>query len=169
MFVPLSLLVQQESTLSTPEDVIQALDRWVLPKYPTFTSANPAMTKVECMGVIHSFAQAGKLHLRLKPVEVDKAVDAFLEDRLWVNKDILETIRLLPNQRPDSWMPKPTFFRILTRIPYVWFEALTVTLKMLQIATTYTFYLFTKERGFTVPKAPVEKKPATVTLIKKDS
>lgn len=169
MFVPLSLLAQNESILYTPEDAILALDRWVLPKYPAFTTANPAMTKLECMGVLNSFHHAGKFHLSLKPAEIEKAVDAFLEDRLWVPKSLLEGLNLLPNQRPYYWMAKPTLIRVLGMVPRVLAEAAGVLFSLFVACTKYTYYSFRKEREIKIPKSPNERKPATVTLIKKDS
>lgn len=169
MFVPIALLAQQESVLYTPEDAILALDRWVLPKYPTFTTTNPALTKLECMGILNSFHQAGKFHLSLKPVEIEKAVDAFLEDRLWIPKSTLSDIVLLPNQRPDYWMAKPSFFKVLALIPRVLFEASQVIWSLAIACGTYTYYSFRTEREVKVPKAPNERKVATLTSIKKDS
>lgn len=171
MFVPLALLAQQESILYTPEDAILVLDRYILPHYPTFTTTNPGMTKQQCMGVLNSFHNAGKFHLSLKPVEIEQAVDAFLEDRLWVPKSTLETLTLLPNYRPDSWMAKPTFFRVFfSAIPRLVFESLTVLYSLLAAATKYTFYSLKAAREVKVPKNPNERKPATpLSLIKKDS
>lgn len=171
MFVPLALLAQQESILYTPEDAILVLDRYVLPHYPNFTTTNPGMTKMQCMGVLNSFHQAGKFHLSLKPVEIEQAVDAFLEDRLWVPRNTLETLTLLPNHRPDTWMAKPTFFRILfNALPRVLFEVTAVIYSLFVAATKYTFYSFRAPREVKVPKNPNERKPATpLSLIKKDS
>lgn len=167
MFVPLTVLIQSEDQLRSPEDVIKALDRWVLPKYPDFMTQNPAFTKVECMGVLNSFQAAGKLHVRLKPVEVHKAVNAFLEERLWVDKPTLDTIELLPNQLPEGWMIRPTLFKTLMLIPRVLIEATQVILNLIKTGILYTFYSFTAERNFTMPKGPTLERKFNLT--KKDN
>lgn len=166
MFVPLALLAQQESTLYTPEDLILALDKWVLPRYPEHTSGNPAMTKLECMGVLNSYHQAGKFHLSLKPVEVEQAVDAFMEDRLWVPSTVVETLLLLPNQRPEYWMQKPTFVRISKAIPMVIFEAFKVVGHLLAAFATYTWYSYKAPRPVVVPNS-TERPLASVTPLKR--
>lgn len=168
MFVPLAMLTQNEDTLRTPEDLILALDRWVLPRYPEHTSGNPAVTKLECMGVLNSFHQAGKFHLSLKPEEVEGAVNAFLEDRLWVPRTVLETLLLLPSQRPDYWMAKPTIFRIAKVLPSVVWHCISTIGQLISACATYTWYSYKAPRQVTVPN-PSERPLASVTLLKKDS
>lgn len=168
MFVPLAMLAQSESVLYTPEDVILALDRWVLPRYPEHTSGNPAMTKLECMGVLNSFHQAGKFHLSLKPMEIDQAVDAFMEDRLWVARSVTETLILLPNQRPEHWMAKPTLGRVLKAFGSLVIEACQVTGGLIKAFATYTWYQHKAPRAVTVPNA-TERPLASLKLLKKDS
>ncbi len=163
------LIMQNESMLYAPEDLILALDRWILPKYPNLTTQNPAITKVECMGILHAFHTAGKMHMRFKAAEITKAVDAFLEDRLWVERKTLDALQLLPNQRPEFWMTQPSLFKVLRIIPRVMWEASVTIWNLLSMSGVYTFYRFTREREFSVPKSPTERKAATVTLIKKDS
>jgi hypothetical protein len=168
MFVPLAVLAQNESMLYTPSDLILALDRWVLPKYPEHTTGNPAMTKLECMGVLSSFHEAGKFHLSLKPLEVEQAVDAFMEDRLWVSRSVTETLILLPNQRPESWMSKPTFVRILRAMWAVSTEWFFTLFHLAKAFVVYSWYAKQEPREVVVPN-PTERPLASVMPFKKDS
>lgn len=169
MFVPIQVILQNEANVETQEDLILLLDRILLPGYPNHTTPNPGYTKAQCFGIVESFLKAGKLSLRFKPVEVEKAVDAFLEDRLWVEKDTLKNIRLAPHHTPYTWMAKPSLLRMwwvmLTQVGYLFRN-------LYQLFTTgikYRWYSFYPERTFTVPKAPQAPKVAAVKAIKKDS
>lgn len=170
MFAPLSVLVQNESKLYTPEDLVLALDRWVLPKYTEQMTQNPAITKLECMGVLKSFHDAGKFDISLKPGEVCRAVDAFLEDRLWVNTELLSTLELLPNQRPEMWMMRPNLTRVVfNAIPNLVFDAVFTFFSIMKLGILGTYYGFRTEREIKLPKSPTPRKAASISLIKKDS
>ena len=155
MFIPISILNQMLPPVNTQEDLIQALDMFVLPHYPDFMTKNPALTKAECFGVVASILQAGKLHLKFKAVEVDKAVDAFLEDRLWVSKAEIAEIELLPNQTPYGYMTTASIariFKVLVQetqryVVRMW-TAVIVSFKL-------WYYSFKPERTFKIPRSPV--------------
>lgn len=170
MFVPISFIVQEGFKLDTQEDIILMLDKFLLPAYPNHTTSNPAMTKTQCFSLISAFMQAGKLHIRFKPEEVDKAVNAFMEDRLWVEKDVIAAIRLAPGQSVYDWMAKPSLLRMgwlmLKQFGFL-FRALW---QLLTVGVKHKWYSFYAERTFTVPKAPSAPKGAEIrSLAKKDS
>lgn len=168
MIVPISLIAQTESMLFTPEDVILALDRWVLPNYKNLSTNHAANTRLECMGVLNSFYQAGKFHMSLKPSEIEEAVNVFMEDRLWVSRDTMKGLVLLPNQRPETWMIKPTLRAVACAIPKVLFEAAYVIYNLISASVTYTWYASKAPRSVKVPN-PTERASSTLTLVKKDS
>lgn len=167
MFVPVSYLVQQESRIETGEDVVKVLDRYILPNYPNFTTANVTMTKMECMGVLYSFQSAGKLHFRLKPEEIETAVDAFLEDRFWLDSSVVKEATLAYDKRPRSWMLQPNLFTCIGTIPKVVLEAISVTWELITIGVMSTVYRFYKVRELNLPKMPTTNRP--VSSAKKDN
>lgn len=154
MFVPIGLLLQNEKVVTTKEQLVEVLDRWVLPSYPQFTTTNPLVTKTQCFGVMHSYYASGKLHIKLRAEDIEMAVNAFLEDRLWVNQKTLSEIEVSSNQDPKNWIVKPTMLRCLTAIPKVLFEATYVLLSLLKTGVMYTFYSMMPVKKFVIPKQP---------------
>lgn len=170
MFLPIQAIIQNEPMIDTQEDIILMLDRIVLPMYQNHITPNPAYTKAQCFGIVESFLKAGRLHLRFKPVEIDKAVDAFLEDRLWVDKEIIAQIRLAPHHSPYSWMAKPSLLRMVWQMVRQFGFLGRNLFYLAKTGITYRWYSFYAERTFTIPKAPSAPKIAEVkTLAKKDS
>lgn len=173
MFLPLSVLIlQNEPPVNTQEDLILCLDKFLLPKYPNHTTPNPGYTKTECFGLVHSLMHAGKLHIRFRPSEIDKAVDAFLEDRLWVDRETLKNLRLPPNSTPYGWMADPSFLKMTWLMAQEVWKCVRSVWTLAKVATLHRYYYtFCRERTFTVPKAPVVPKGANLVSLasKKDS
>lgn len=169
MFVPLDLLAQEEARIETPEDVVKSLDRWILPLYKEYTTSNPLITKIQCMRVLQSFQAAGKLHVRMKPSEISRAVDAFLEDRLWVSKEDLDSISSEQVADPEVWVAKPTIINVLRTAPRVMYEAVGIVASLLKAMMTYYWYLPTKDRDLVVPKVSIDRTASKPILTKKDN
>ena len=163
MFVPLSLLIQDEQVLKTPEDVIGALDRWILPRYPNLTTQNVAMIKAECFGVLYSFQSAGRLHYRLKPVEVELAVNAFLEDRFWLETNSVKNVEVLHDHNPQNWMSQPNLFKCLKAIPRVIFQSFKLMADLIVMGVISSVYKFYSVRAFEVPVCPTKTSVEQVT------
>jgi hypothetical protein len=138
--------------LRTTEDMVKALDRWVLKHYPNHTTTNSHITKTQCMGVLHSFYAAGKIHYAIKCEEVVQAVDAFLEDRLWVSKDELKTLKLFPNQRPEFWLRQPNVLSCIKAAFTLWYETIRTTAALAMMAVGSVAYKFIPRKSFKLPE-----------------
>lgn len=153
MFVPIGLLIQdQEKILRSSYDMIEALDRWVLPRYPKYTTMNPAYTRQECMGVLRSFYAAGKIHLAVTPKEVVDAVEAFMEDRLWVSKTSLDQLGTLGSHSPYTWLRQPNLLSCVSAVFKTLYNAATTLLGIPVVALNIIVYAFIPRPKLKVPK-----------------
>jgi len=154
MFVPIGLLVQSATVVRDMEGIVKVLDQWVLPHYPEFTTKNPHMTKTQCMGVLHSYYAAGKIHYSITPQEVEMAVDAFLTDRLWLDTRLLETINLFESQKPSNWLRQPNPVSCVLATARLWLEAFRTTVALFCMAVGSIAYKFIPKKKFSIPENP---------------
>lgn len=149
MVVPVDVLAYSEAVATTPEDVIRFLDKWILPRYPNYVTENLGYTKTECFGALHSLQSAGKLHYRLKPSEVEHAVNLFLEDRFWLGKLEVSSVPIPIGHLPQAWMLQPSIVKCMVAVPQVLMEATRVLWDLVVISVMSTVYSFYKERVLT--------------------
>lgn len=106
MFVPIQALIK-EKPLMNVNDCVTALETYVLPKYKNETTNNIGFTKQECFGVLASFFQAGKLNPHMIPLEIEAAVETFMDDKLWIPREQSKVALVQHGYQPSVWFHYP--------------------------------------------------------------
>lgn len=106
MFVP-TIALLNDQPLESVRDCVRVLETYVLPHYQNETTPNVGYTKQQCYGVLASFFQAGKLNPHLMPYDIDDAVETFMDEKLWVNRDECRTAVVQHSFKPEVWFTYP--------------------------------------------------------------
>lgn len=155
MIIPMQIGIEEEP-VNSPRDVVVTLDKWVLPHYPHHITNNPGLTRAQCMGVLQSLQYVGKMGFQLKASEVQASVNAFLEDRLWV--DLAKLPAPLPGDDPKNWLLKPTMSNSLHTLKQVLLSTYPMIKGLVAAWFQYNLSKFKKDRKVELPELPYEKR-----------
>jgi hypothetical protein len=102
MFLPRPL-VENEAPLSSEQDVLNALRKWVLPKYDSVLHFNVGYIKSECLGILKSYHDFHRLHKSLTYSIIEKLVLQFMEEDLLVPPNRLRDVAVMPHLMENRW------------------------------------------------------------------